>query len=280
MVASQAGLPILPRGVHFQSMIEDLPSFMPGHVFLGDVLAEMGYASHYVVGGETDFGGISAMYATHQITEMAGLPEQQAMYPAAEFEAAKVHWFRDDQMVLDTARRIHRDLARGQAIRSDRRGGWASWAKGYLSRRWTDSGKAEVTRDIPRVVAGKVDEVLEFLQHIRAAQSAREREPRVVLISDHLNHVPRLPKVAPGFAGFNTVILWGDPARKGEVIDKPGSMIDVFPTLLDWLAWSKGPVAAGLGRSVPSAPPTLVEEFGIAAVDVMIVGDALLSKLL
>lgn len=184
-------------------------------------------------------------------------------------------------MVLDTARKVHRDLAAGDqpfALIVETVG--PHGPKGCLSRRWTNSGKAEETHDISRVVESLVEEVMEFLSDIRAVRPVRGRDLRVVLLSDHLNHIARLPFAGAEHAGFNTVILWGDPARKGEVIDKPGSMIDVFPTLLDWLGWSEAPASAGLGRSLLSAPPTLVQEFGIAGVDAMIVGDARLSNLL
>jgi phosphoglycerol transferase len=131
---------------------------------------------------------------------------------------------------------------------------------------------------VTRTVGLLIDEVTGFLDHIRAEQAATGRDLRIVLLSDHLNHTATLPKAGEGFAGFNTVILCGDPQRRGEVIDKPGSMVDVFPTLLDWLGWSDA-AAAGLGRSLLSDAPTLVEEFGIAALDRMVTGDAGFSKL-
>ncbi|WP_309663904.1 sulfatase-like hydrolase/transferase [Tabrizicola sp.] len=281
MVASQSGVPVAPRGLHFAKKTEDVAAFMPQVQFFGDILAGKGYASHYVVGGETGFGGIQAMYATHQITNMTGFQELKSLHPATTFEAARAGWLVDDQLVLKTAREVCRDLSVGEkpfALIVETIG--PHGPKGILSRRWTTTGKTGSTNDIAHAVTCSVTEVMEFIRDIRAAQPARGRELRVVLLSDHLNHTPGLPTAGTDFQGYNSVIFWRDAARKGDVIDRPGSMIDVFPSLLEWLGWAEVPVAAGLGRSLLSAPQTLVEEFGVPVVNAMIVGDARLSKLL
>lgn len=279
MVATQSGVPITPRGLHFHDRTEDVQAFMPDIPFLGDILASKGYASHYVVGGATEFGGIGAMYRTHQITTLTGYAEMQAHYPPATIKAAKVDWFLDDQLVLNTARTIHRDLVAAPApyaLIVETIG--PHGPKGYLSRRWTNSGCAEKTGSIAFAAECLIAEVMEFLADVRRVQASTGRALRVVLMSDHLNHVTRLPKAGADYAGYNTVIFWGDAGRQAVEIEKPGSMVDVFPTLLDWLGWSAAPVAAGLGRSLLSDPPTLVEEFGVKGVDARIVGDAGLSN--
>lgn len=58
-------------------------------------------------------------------------------------------------------------------------------------------------------------------------------------------------------------------------------MLDIYPTLLDWLGFSLPDGAAGLGRSLLApSPQTLVAEAGIETVDAMLAGDAALSSLL
>lgn len=279
MVASQSGVPVPPRALRFVANLRHLASFMPGVTFLGDVLAAKGYQRRYVVGSDPGFGGIGVMYDCHGVTAQTGSDEMREMFPAAEFAAAQVDWFLDDQMTLDAARRAHLDLvrdARPFALIVETIG--PHGPTGYLSRRNTRSGRAEKTLDVPQTVSCLIDEVMAFLADLRAEQAARGRDLRIVLLSDHLNHTAILPKGGEGFAGFNTVVLWGDPADSGRVIDRPGSMVDVFPTLLDWLGWSEAP-GAGIGRSLLAEAPTLIEEFGIAAVDRMIVGDAAFSNL-
>jgi phosphoglycerol transferase len=281
MVATQSGVPVPPRALHYQSRTEDLSRFMPGTVFLGDVLAARGYRSHYVVGGDIHFGGIASMYTSHQITALTGLTEQAALYPAETFAAAQVGWFLDDQMVFDTARQVQADLLADPApyaLIVETIG--PHGPKGTLSRDKTGTGRAGETRDVAKSAACLIEEVDDFLQDLRAAQTAKGRDLRIVLLSDHLNHTIRLPTGGPDYAETNTVIFWGAPRDRGRRVAKPGSMVDIFPTLLQWLGWSDGPAAAGIGRSLLSDPPTLVEEFGVRAIDRMIQSDAAFANLI
>ncbi len=278
MTASQAGVPILPRGFQFKTGADKLSRFMPDLHFLGDHLAALGYERHFLVGNEADFAGTGAMYRTHCIPEITSGKTVTSLFPPDEVMAAQVSWFMDDQMVLDAARKVHARLAPSAnpiALIVETIG--PHGPKGCLSRRWTTGGKAEETHDIAHSVECLTTEVLELVEDLRAATVERRRQLRVVLLSDHLNHTPSLAKAGPEFEGYNTAILWGDPRHVGKVIDRPASMMDLYPTLLDWLGWSPAPVAAGLGRSLLSAPQTLVEEFGLAGLDAMLVSDARLA---
>lgn len=278
MTATQAGVMVPARGMKFQTGLDNVRRFMPGVTFLGDILASKSYSSRFIVGGDPAFGGLGALYSTHRV-QTIGMAEMAQMFPADEVKAARIEWFLDDQMVLDTARRVHHDLVqRSEPLALIIETIAPHGPKGYVSRRNSRTGRAEATKDFARTVECLIDEVMEFVTDIRAASAAKGRDLRVVLLSDHLNHCPTLPDGGPDYAGFNTVILWGDTARPPRQIDRLGSMVDVFPTLLDWLGWSAAPVAAGLGRSLLSDAPTLVEEFGIAGLDAMIVADPRLGQ--
>ena len=281
MSSSQSGVPITPRGLQFQTKLEDIQSFMPGVPYLGDLLAPKGYTTHYIVGGQRGFGGIEAMYTTHSVTEITDLDDMAALFPPEVFQAARAGWHMDDQLTLDAARGVHARLASEPApfaLIVETIG--PHGPKGFLSRRNTASGRCETTRNIPHAARCLVEEALEFVEEIQARHRENGRDLRIVLMSDHLNHMPNLAVTDPALDGYNTVIFWGNPEHSGHEIAKPGSMIDVFPTLLDWLGWAKRPAAAGLGRSLLAEPQTLVEEFGITKLDAMIVGDAQLARLL
>lgn len=64
--------------------------------------------------------------------------------------------------------------------------------------------------------------------------------------------------------------------QTGE-IDKLGSMLDVFPTVLDWLGLLNDVSGAGIGRSLLSDTPTLTEELGQQEIGTILSRDALLS---
>jgi len=46
------------------------------------------------------------------------------------------------------------------------------------------------------------------------------------------------------------------------------------------LGWSEGPAAAGIGRALLSDTPTLVDEFGVPAIDGMIQSGAAFANLI
>jgi phosphoglycerol transferase len=281
IVSTQCGVPIVARGVRYVNNFSDVDAFMPAVTCLGDILATRGYAAAYVVGGDLGFGGLGVFFRTHQVSDVTGKAELEAVYPPTEISAALIGWILDDQMVFD--------FARGKlAMLQGRPEPFALFVEtigphghdGYLSRRCTDEGRAAFSRDARRVLNCTITDTLAFVEHAQAEQ-ARLRPDRplaVVLLSDHINNDPRTPSVDAEYAGYNTVIMVGAGAKAGRVVTKPGSMIDVLPTMLDWFDWAEGSVAAGLGRSLLGDGPTIVEQHGIDALDSMITTDVALAN--
>ena len=262
MVATQSGLPIVPRGAYVGMQTGSFRSFMPTIPFLGDVLLEKGYQSQYIVGAEVDFGGIGLMYRTHGVPVLIGLDQIASRWPADVVRAASIGEYVDDEIVLDTALKLCAealDRPQPHALIVETIGPHGK--SGYLSRGDTDEGVAQRCGDTGRTAAALAKRALAFVNDVQALQASRGRPARFVVLSDHLCHWRIGRDADPTIAGANTVLFLGDggPAR---VISRPGSMPDIFPTLLEWLGWADAPVSAGLGRSLLSTPPTLVEEFG------------------
>jgi phosphoglycerol transferase len=277
MVATQSGVPVLPRGFHTMNNLKGVDRFMPALTALGDVLAGHGYAMDYIVGGDPRFAGIDAYYRTHGNVTIIGLAEQSAMHPAEEVEAATIDWILDDQMTFDTARSRLGALTASDApylmvIETIGPHG----RMGYLSRRASPTGRGIKSRDTDAVLRCTAEEAASFIRDARAAHQAagRMRPLRIVLMSDHLSHNGATPPVADAFRDRNTVIFLGGSAARN---DRAGAMIDVYPTLLHWLGFASGAVAAGLGRSLLAEAPTLVEDRGMAALDAMLTSDAALA---
>ena len=281
MVATQCGVPVVPKGLLYRNNFEDLASFMPGVQCLGDVLHGLGYAQSYVVGGDRNFGGIAGFYNTHGITRQIGLHEQRDLYPAAEFAAARASWVLDDQMTFQTARSefdtlLRRDGPISLIIETIAPHG----RMGILSRRCHDGITVTLSRDVRKVVSCLLDEAAAFLRAARVAHRAqRPDQPLFILIlSDHISHNPGLPDVGADYRGFNTAILIGPGVPAGAVNARTGAMIDIYPTLLQAMGLSAPPHAANLGRSLLADQPTATEAHGIALLDRMIVSDVPLSR--
>lgn len=279
MVASQCGVPLMPRGLIYKRNLHDIRDFLPAIDCLGDVLSHRGYATEFIVGGVEAFGGIDALYRAHAIPQVLGRDRVAAMFPPAEVTAADLGWVLDDRIVLDAARMRFGALADEPApfaLIVETVGPHGNL--GYLSRHCTDTGRAQESLDVRRVVACLAADAARFVKDIRAMHrdSRRPRDLRIAVLSDHLFHSP-LPAPSRPEPAANTVILLGQ-AAVGLVIGTPGSMVDVYPTFLEWLGMAEPPVRAGIGRSLfPGNPATLVALHGVADVDRALVADAAFS---
>jgi phosphoglycerol transferase len=283
VVATNCGVPIVALGMRYRTAFEDVKAFMPAMTCLGDIVASRGYNSAYVVGGDLGFGGLRTLFTTHNIMDVTGRVELESIYPAEVIEASLIGWVLDDQLVFEHSKLKLAELqAQPQpyALIVETIGPHAD--NGFLSRECSDDGRAGFSKDMRRVVACTVSETLAFVAHAQAEQ-ARLRPGRplaIVLMSDHLSAHPRPPPVAPEFDGYNTVIIVGAGAEAGRVVTKPGSMVDVMPTMLDLFGWVDDPVASGLGRSLLGSGKTIVEQHGIDMLDRMIATDVPLANLI
>lgn len=281
MVATQCGVPVVPKGLLYRNNFEDITIFMPEIDCLSDVLAAKGYAQSYVVGGDVNFGGIANFYQTHEVTRQIGMAEQKDIYPASEFEAARADWVLDDQMTFQTARAEFDALVQGAGPFSLTVETIAPHGRmGILSRRCNDGAQVTLSRDVRKVVACLLEDTFDFVRFAQAAhRAARPDQPLFILIlSDHLQHNPGLPMTEADYHGFNTAILIGPGVAVGAVNTKVGAMIDLYPTLLQAMGMSAPPHAANLGRSLLGDTPTATEAHGIRRFDRMIVGDVRLSQ--
>lgn len=281
VIATNCGVPILPRGALYRTAFEQIEAFMPSMTCLGDVVAKRGYHAAYVVGGDLGFGGLRVFFHTHQIPDATGRAELEAIYPPQEIAASLIGWMLDDQMVFDYSTRKLADLqaqAQPFALIVETIGPHAD--NGFLSRQCTDDGQGTFSGDMKRVLDCTITETMAFVAHAQAEQTRLRpgRPLAVILMSDHLSAYPNPPPVAPEYDGFNTVIMVGAGAAPGTIIDKAGSMIDVMPTLLDWFDWAQEPVASGLGRSLLGSGKTIVEMHGIDTLERMIPTDVALAN--
>lgn len=281
LVATNCAVPILPRGPLYRTNFEEIEEFMPEMICLGDILADRGYRSAFVVGGDLGFGGIDTFFRTHRIEDITGLRELEAVYSPEEIAKSLIGWVQDDQMVFDFATGKLAELqaqVQPYALIVETIGPHGD--NGFLSRRCTEDGQATFSRDLSLVLRCTIEDTLAFVAHAEAEQ-ARLRPGRplaVVVMSDHLSAHPRPPAVAREYDGYNTLIMVGAGAKPGLVVTKPGSMVDVLPTMLDWFDWAEDPVAIGLGRSLLGSGKTIVESHGIETLDSMLTTDVELAN--
>ncbi len=282
IIASQCGVPALPKGMlDSRKKMDDVADFMPSVTCLGDLLSPYEYQTEFLVGVEAEFAGIDKFFRDHGIKTLIGTEQIRTLVSQAEFESAHFDWLLDDQILFDVARLRHNDLSAdprpyAMIIQTSGPHGKA----GVLSRSCGSDRRALLSKDLALLANCTAGLSVDFVNELREKQKARGRPLRILMVSDHLNHAGIAPGVGAEFAGYNTVLMVGGPdlgPQAGTVNAAPGAMVDVFPTFLEWAGLSQPPVAAGIGRSLISGPPSLLAERGLEVMDAMLRHDSALA---
>ena len=85
LVGTQCGIPlkslIATEGLDFNTLGEEVTSYLPGATCLGDVLAGQGYRSVFVGGADGDFAGKKTFLTDHGYDQVLGLSDWQQSSP-------------------------------------------------------------------------------------------------------------------------------------------------------------------------------------------------------
>lgn len=282
MVASHCGVPLLPRGNLHDVIVESVgESFLPSLTCLSDLLVDQGYDATFVMGAEATFAGTAAFFRTHHYAKTIAQNDMESIFTPEEMKKADVSWFADDQMVFDVARMQYAAaLAEDSPFLLTIATIGSHGALNYLSRDCTNGDQAALTRDLFHAANCMTDLTSRFVADVQEEHrlSGRQNGLRIILQSDHLNHGRSL---LPSGAEIevNTLILIGG-AERGETNARPGTMLDVFPTVLDWLGFPADGGKAGLGVSLlsPDAGDTLVMKWGLPVLDRIVMNNIALFE--
>lgn len=263
IVASQCGIPLVPNGFRARNNFHGVEDYLGAHRCLGDVMKAAGYELEFIMGGDMKFAGYGTFLKQHGFDQQLGLKHFQQTYSEDLLKVANINWVLDDQLLFEEALNRHAGLLDsaepfGLFVETITTHGDIA----YASRECMKDGIAQQTRDVASVLVCFGEQVVGFLNDIKTQQGSRPL--KIVILSDHLAHDERFKKLLPIEARANTVMMI-DVDTNGQIIDKQGAMFDVYPTLLDWLQLSPEgtKTRAGLGVSLFSDAPTLVEEKGL-----------------
>ncbi|MDA5094709.1 sulfatase-like hydrolase/transferase [Aliiroseovarius sp. KMU-50] len=253
LVASQCGVPLVPRGFASRNRIDNAQSYMPGVTCLGDVLTERGYVTEMFLGSDASFAGKRSFLETHGIGHIHDIDE---LIAGGADDLG--NWGVLDGQLLDAT------LDRLSELEQTDTPYFLS-----LLTVGTHGPAAELASECRgEHTAIEQDDILEGVrctaelvsQFVKAAQDVVSAEDTlIVLLSDHLAH----PKVSAywdlsKFDRTNTFMVLGGGIAPGEV-SKQGAMIDAFPTLLEMMDLPSDAHRAGLGVSLLSENPSWVE---------------------
>ncbi len=260
--------PIVPQAV----CMSDLTTargykniYMTGHRIAGEYQSTFGYGNFYSSHGGAqiiDLFDLFEEYGEHQIIDSGGegwgYRDELVMEHALK-ELDQL--LSDDQPFFLTVATM--DTHGPRAFRSD-----ACLAK----------GEPVVTQDIIDAVRCTSALAAKFVRQLK--EKTAGTNTKIVVLSDHLAHHNSAYDTLEQFERRNTVIFLQDDQPPAH-IDRPGSMLDVFPTILDWIGWlPTDDPGAGLGVSLLRDDETLVERFGVEVVNQRLSVDIELSKTL
>jgi phosphoglycerol transferase len=280
-IATQCGAPLLPFGAKPLGDTSSIRRIMPDLTCLSDILTDRGYDITYmsgakIIGNEMGYYGFDNFFSTHG---NAGIEDRDTIATprTAGFGADyQGEWGIFDSELLDGARElidVKAEATKPFAVfiaTMDTHGPAAS-----ISPECNANGEPRIGEDMREAIQCVSGMVSDFVQELIAEHGD---DLRVAVFSDHLNHASNLTSLLEQKTRYNTAMLLGG-ADAARVIEKPGSMVDLYPTLLDWLGLlSPNDRRAGLGVSLLSEQPTLIESRGLEDVNATLRVDTALAR--
>lgn len=265
LVASQCGVPLLPRGmINVRRQIRgginvdayQFDGFMDHILCLGDILAEDGYIGSYMNGSDLAIFSKGKFFETHGHERLFGVD----MLPGSSDENYENVWGLNDETIFDYA---HNELE--YLVSLDR-----PFTMSLLTVS-THGPDAELDRSclypevagsyIPAAIRCTGDHVKRLVDKID--ELGISDDTIIVVLSDHLamrNSVYHLFEERADERRNQFVILG---AGGQAVISKKGSMLDVYPTILEVMGYELVDRQANMGVSLLSEESTLAERLGV-----------------
>lgn len=284
LTATQCGVPLYPRGVfhvgvknrHNVGKDADFSDFLTGTECLGDVLAADGYVLSYMNGSALDVFSKGELFEAHGYTRLFG--DAEAGAPTGE--TRRNIWGLNDEVLFEKAAgEIDALAATGRPfvlsmLTISTHGPDAYLDEGCPYPAAEASGLPAAIHCTGRLVAGLVE-------RLKALGLADKTV--VAVMSDHLAMKNSLaPEIeafeASGGQRRNLFLLIGS-GRSG-VATRPGTMIDIYPTLLEALGYKLAGGRANMGVSLFAPDRNLTEQLGLVALNEAVQGNFRLQEYL
>ena len=265
IVATQCGVPLIHFGLNhvaFNHGTEySLESFMPKVVCLGDTLANDGYTVSYMNGALLERYSKRGFLLNHGYARLFGL---KSVDPTTIDGRENVFGLNDGLLFEHVADELDHLTAAGKPFFLSILTVGTHGPNGFLDR---DCSRNE--NEVSQLAAAIRCTGTTVKRFIAALETRGLSESTlVVVLSDHLAANHRIlfdqnfvqSMAADREDRRNLFFIRGLPPRK---VSKTGSMIDVYPTILEALGYSIHGRRANFGVSLLSEQKTLVESYGV-----------------
>lgn len=250
MVNSQCGIPLItPNG---NNAMLGADSFLPNAVCIGDILNDKGYKLNYVGGANLDFAGKGSFYASHHFNKIDGLDELVVNLEDPEYLNS---WgLYDDSLFEIVKQRFDVLASKGEpfglfALTLD-----THHPRGHESAYCANVHYADGKEPMLNAIHCADKMVADFVEHIRASDIYDNTV--IVISSDHLAMRNTTYERLQQGNRKNLFMILGQ-GLKPEVIERPGALIDVAPTLLSVLGADID--GLGFGRNLLVNAPTFTD---------------------
>ena len=243
ITATQCGVPLKNVTLYnINDQGENIKSFLPNAVCLGDILSKLGYRNVYMGGDALSFSGKGKFFQDHHYDEIYGREELKGSIVKADMN----FWGLYDDDLLQKARfklkELHRLGGRFNLTITtiDTHG-----PDGHYSKRCLKQG----AKDFPGIVECTSNQVAEFVQFIE--QNGYLKDTNIVILGDHLamsNPVSETLDKTPERHVFNTLISKKTFTKNRDAIVH----FDMYPTILEFLGVRIKGDRLGLGYSALS----------------------------
>ncbi|UWP87853.1 sulfatase-like hydrolase/transferase [Aliiroseovarius crassostreae] len=281
LVATQCGVPLLARGVFHvgrkmkanEDVIPDFTEFLPGVTCLGDILTRDGYNASYVNGSRLTVFSKGALFRSHGYQRVFGLRS----YDGWEEESRTNLWGMNDDLLFERVKRELGHLAAQDAPFLLSTLTLSTHGPDALLDGTCPADETALSK-LPAAIACSGAHVADLINEIK--RLGIWDDTIVLLASDHL-------------AARNTLydqLSARKEARRNQVtflnagsvrqVDRLGSMVDVYPTILELLGYQLQNGTANMGTSLLSDQSNFVETHGVEGFNESIRGNSDMQELL
>ena len=282
-VATQCGVPMMGNVFSAMNGWSNDDPIVPQTVCMSDLTAARGYKNVYISSEDVASAnhskfGYGNFYNSHGGAQFVNRSDLSEEFGTTEtIDRGWSGWgYRDDLVMEHALNEVDHLLSDDQPFfltvaTMDTHGPRAFRSDSCLA-----EGEPVVTQDIMDAVRCTSGLAAKFVAQLK--EKTAGTNTKIVVMSDHLAHHNNVYDTLEKYERRNTVILLQDELPP-TVIGRAGSMIDVFPTVLDWMGWLPADDSrAGLGVSLLRHNETLVERFGIEEVNKRLGVDIELAK--
>ncbi len=275
ITASYCGVPLSPLGLATGNHFGTVKSFMPQAKCLGDILTKDGYNLSYISGADIESAAFDKILGEHGFNDLIDFKELLKRYPddaKSIIKDGRTSFGSNDDIAFTAAYEIlekNKALDQPFGITIMTNGGHAPLGNFSASCNNKQQIDASATSSLKAIHCTN----LLTQDFIETATANGLLENTVIIVqSDHYAMRNEVFSKIINQDRSNLFFIYGSDINQ-NINSKPATMFDVYPTILEAIGYSLKNNQAGLGISLLSGKPTMLEDHGLESLNKMIKND-------